>query len=151
MEKMPRRKGSQKMKSVSQFKDKWSIEETDRLRSWYYLDSEHNVVPWRDHFQTYKDYMDWWGSTQRQLFHDTVGPASVSTVFLGLDHDFGIAGKPVVFETLVFGGVHDGDMNRYCTYQDAKEGHEEMVKKQPSGLTRKQLEDGAELIRKLMK
>src|SRR6516164_5670455 len=136
---MSRRKSGKKMKSVSQFKDVWGSDEIDKLRGWYYLDGEHNVVPWRDHFDTYKDYLEWWGSnTKRQLFHDRVGPATVSTVFLGLDHNILGVGKPVVFETMVFGGVHAGAMNRYCTYQDAKEGHEEMIKRQPSGLTRKQ-------------
>jgi hypothetical protein len=55
----------------------------------------------------------------------------ISTVWLGLDHSFG-EGKPLVFETMVFpskGNYCDLDMQRYFTLEEAKEGHEVMVKK----------------------
>ena len=54
----------------------------------------------------------------------------VSTVFLGIDHGWG-DGIPVLFETMIFGGVHDQDMWRYCTWDEAVAGHAstvEMVK-----------------------
>jgi len=38
----------------------------------------------------------------------------VSTVFLGIDHSFG-RGGPVLFETMVFGGEYDQEMERYRT------------------------------------
>lgn len=53
---------------------------------------------------------------------------NVSTVFLGLDHNFG-GGDPVLFETLVFGGPLDGEMERHQTYDEAERGHAEMVAK----------------------
>ncbi|WP_166903861.1 hypothetical protein [Mycobacterium sp. DL440] len=31
----------------------------------------------------------------------------VSTVWLGLNHSFTDDGPPIIFETMVFGGVHD--------------------------------------------
>lgn len=52
----------------------------------------------------------------------------VSTVFLGLDHSF-CGGPPLLFETLVFEGPHDGDMERYVTWDEAIKGHEAMVKR----------------------
>lgn len=59
----------------------------------------------------------------------------VSTVFLGLDHNFG-GGKPLLFETMVFkkdkkGKVNfrDLDMDRYFTWEEAEKGHKRMVKK----------------------
>lgn len=52
----------------------------------------------------------------------------VSTVFLGLDHSFD-SGNPLLFETLVFGGNFDGEMDRYSTWEQAEVGHAEMVKK----------------------
>ena len=55
----------------------------------------------------------------------------VSTVFLGLDHNFGI-GKPLLFETMVFSNTKDLDeldMNRYSTYKEAEKGHKLMVEK----------------------
>lgn len=48
--------------------------------------------------------------------------ASVSTVFLGLDHQFG-DGEPLVFETMIFGGEHDLYQDRYATWDEAVEGH----------------------------
>lgn len=52
---------------------------------------------------------------------------TVSTVFLGIDHNFGEEGPPLLFETLIFGGPHAGDMWRYATKADALVGHEKAV------------------------
>lgn len=55
----------------------------------------------------------------------------VSTVFLAFDHNFGDEGLPVLFETMVFGpdDFNEHDMERYCTYEEAVEGHRVMVEK----------------------
>lgn len=53
----------------------------------------------------------------------------VSTVFLGLDHNFFGDGPPVLWETLVFGGVLDGEMDRYTSVRAALEGHWEMCER----------------------
>lgn len=52
---------------------------------------------------------------------------TVSTVWLGRDHRFGGDGPPIIFETLVFGGPLDGEMDRYCTEAEATAGHRAMV------------------------
>lgn len=49
----------------------------------------------------------------------------VSTVFLGLNHSFG-DGPLLLFETMIFGGKHDEDMDRYTTWEQAEEGHRRM-------------------------
>jgi hypothetical protein len=54
--------------------------------------------------------------------------AEVSTVFLGLDHALG-GSRPILFETMVFGGDLNGEMERYSTYDEAFEGHERMVER----------------------
>ena len=50
----------------------------------------------------------------------------VSTVFLGIDHNFGVSGPPLVFETMVFHG--DGSADLYCarsrTWREALEEHD---------------------------
>lgn len=46
----------------------------------------------------------------------------VSTVFLGLDHSRN-GGPPLVFETMVFGGINSDWQDRYTNYRDACEGH----------------------------
>lgn len=52
----------------------------------------------------------------------------VSTVFLGLDHSFGLGGPPVLWETMIFGGVHNEYQDRYCSKQEAIKGHEKALK-----------------------
>lgn len=48
----------------------------------------------------------------------------VSTVFLGLDHSFG-GGPPILWETMIFGGPHDGYQRRYTSRDAAFIGHQE--------------------------
>ena len=56
-----------------------------------------------------------------------VGDARISTVYLfGIDHQFG-DGPPLLYETLVFDGLLDGEMKRYTTQKQAKAGHKAMV------------------------
>lgn len=52
---------------------------------------------------------------------------SVSTVFLGLDHRFGNDGPPILWETMIFGGPHDGYQERYSSKADAVAGHAKAV------------------------
>jgi hypothetical protein len=48
----------------------------------------------------------------------------ISTVFLGLDHNHSQQGPPLLFETMVFGGLLDGETERYATWEDAERGHQ---------------------------
>ncbi|KKL80285.1 hypothetical protein LCGC14_2006310 [marine sediment metagenome] len=50
----------------------------------------------------------------------------VSTVFLGLNHQYG-DGPPLIFETMIFGGEHDEKQWRYTTEAEALQGHEVAV------------------------
>jgi hypothetical protein len=45
-----------------------------------------------------------------------------STVFIGLDHNWG-EGPPLVFETMIFGGEFDQYQYRYSTWAEAEAGH----------------------------
>lgn len=64
----------------------------------------------------------------RRVALDKVGEYEVSTVWLGLDHQFG-GGPPLIFETMIFGsGPLDNEMRRYSTEAEALAGHAEMVK-----------------------
>ena len=51
------------------------------------------------------------------------GDVRVSTVFLGIDHSFGL-GPPLLWETMIFGGAHDDYCERYASYAEAVKGHE---------------------------
>lgn len=55
----------------------------------------------------------------------------VSTVFLGLDHSYSFSDsnpKPILFETMIFGGDEDGYQERYATWDEAVEGHKAACK-----------------------
>ena len=63
-------------------------------------------------------------SKDRTVAHFKSKKVTVSTVFLGIDHGYpSDPVRPVVFETMVFGGVLDGSMGRYPTYELAIKGH----------------------------
>ena len=57
---------------------------------------------------------------------DPLPGVHVSTVFLILDHGLGRE-KPVLFETMVFGGELDQECERYHTRAEALAGHARMV------------------------
>ena len=54
------------------------------------------------------------------------GNILVSTVWIGLDHNYG-DGPPLIFETMIFGGDRDQECHRYSTRQEAVEGHSLVV------------------------
>lgn len=67
-----------------------------------------------------------------------VGAYTVSTVWLGINHRHIGPGAPIIFETLVFtrdgywddtsrNGMGEIDGRRYCTEDEARTGHRELV------------------------
>lgn len=58
----------------------------------------------------------------RVVATDEFGDIVVSTVFLGLDHNFG-DGPPILFETMIFGGNFSEYQQRYSTWEEAEAGH----------------------------
>jgi len=70
----------------------------------------------------------WMETADRKVKKTELQDVEISTVFLGLDHSFG-NGTPLLFETLVFGGLLDGEMERYPTWEEAEVGHEAMVER----------------------
>jgi hypothetical protein len=90
---------------------------------YYYLDGHEPVRTgdiglWGRHFRT----------QDRTVAYTSIATEiSVSTVFLGMDHNYQDDGPPLLFETLVFGGPLDDEMERYATWDEAVEGHNVMV------------------------
>ena len=76
---------------------------------------------------------------KRVLGHKTMylGSLLVSTVWLGLDHSFGIGKKPLIFETMVFAFSFGGevDVERYSSREDAIEGHKKFIEKYKNPFT----------------
>lgn len=62
----------------------------------------------------------------KRVANDNIGDTTVSTVFLGVDHNWG-DGPPILFETKVFGGDHDEWQWRYHTWDEAAQGHAAVV------------------------
>jgi hypothetical protein len=52
---------------------------------------------------------------------------AVSTIWLGLNHAFGMNGPPLIFETMIFDGDSDTGQWRYETEAQAIEGHAQAV------------------------
>lgn len=103
-----------------------------------------------------EDVLEWgkWFETAERIVKQETLPNGmfVSTVFLGLDHNFG-GSKPLVFETMVFdtnvkttykiGDVEresigeEVETNRYSTWGQAEAGHKRLVKKWNDKASRK--------------
>jgi hypothetical protein len=93
----------------------------------YILDEQGNPVEETNLFK----WAEWFETAERQVAKTTLatldGEILISTVFLGLDHDFGMTGIPVLYETMIFGGPLNNEMVRTPTKTKAKEAHKYMV------------------------
>lgn len=57
----------------------------------------------------------------RQVGNTKIGNITISTVFLGLDHN--VDGTPILWETMIF-GLNEEYQERYTSYDDAVKGHQ---------------------------
>lgn len=90
-----------------------------------YILEGHEVIECTDLMKWAK----WIENADRNVAKTTISPdVKVSTVFLGLNHNYG-DGEPLLFETMVFGGEHDEEMERYSTWEQAEIGHKIWVDK----------------------
>lgn len=94
----------------------------------YILDDDNNVIE-----ATTEATIKWLsktrGTDRKRVALTNVAPGvKVSTVFLGVDHQWG-DGPPLVFESLAFGVLDDEReiIDRYSTWDEAVAGHEAMV------------------------
>jgi hypothetical protein len=94
----------------------------------HYILVGHQVVSCSD----LMTWARWFETADRCVAYTEQDEVRVSTVFLGLDHNYRDEGPPVLFETIVFTG-HDSwvdeQMERYSTWDEAVEGHRNMVAK----------------------
>jgi hypothetical protein len=79
---------------------------------------------------------------ERIVKQEELNGYEISTVFLGIDHQFGI-GPPLIFETMVF--VKDDRQDIYCdrysTWKEAEQGHKKAVEWVENGCSRKDHKD----------
>ena len=83
----------------------------------------------------YKGVLEWAADFENdfdkvaRVAKDQIGPYFVSTVCLGIDHNFSGVGPPIIFETMI---AHDNGQwlhyqERYSTEEEAKQGHAKAV------------------------
>lgn len=89
----------------------------------YYILKGKKAVPIDDVLEWAKTF-----GKHKRVAENYIGRIRISTVFLGLDHQYG-EGKPLVFETMIFGGELDEEMDRYSTWEEAEAGHKAMIEK----------------------
>ena len=114
------------------------------MKGGYILDDEGNTVLCNDLLE----WAEWFehAEEKRRIGYDEVGDLYVSTMFLGLDHSFGIGDKPLLFETMVFEKKEstnnsirgkefkfhqslDDYTERYSTKEEAADGHKRIIEK----------------------
>lgn len=92
----------------------------------YILDANHQPVPF---IGTVVEWAIWFSKEENRALIRTEldgGEVRISTIFLGIDHNYSGIGAPILFETMVFGGEMDMYQQRYATYEDAILGHDEV-------------------------
>ena len=94
--------------------------------SMYYIlidgpDGKKTAIP-----ATVREWSKWSEGADRKLWRTDVDDYTVSTVFLGLDHNFDEHGPPLIYETMVFpkGDWCERYCDRYSTYEEAMNGHQ---------------------------
>ncbi len=81
--------------------------------------SEEDTLTWARWFTAH--------DAERMVAKTERGPVLVSTVFLGIDYGLPLGGAPLLYETMVFGGVMDGQQWRWATREQAERGHTAVV------------------------
>lgn len=87
---------------------------------YYLLDKDKKPYPVSLE-ESYKLYND---RDMKITQQDKIGDVRVSTVFLSMDHARIGETTPVLWETMIFGGEHDGYQERYTSHEDALAGHQ---------------------------
>jgi hypothetical protein len=113
----------------------------------YILRPDHSIEPVqtdnpdgtinRDAFLRWGQWFE--NHENRQVAHTKFADGSfLSTVFLGIDHGHGRTDRPVLFESMIFSAAkrfneitareypEEVDMRRYCTWDEAVAGHQQM-------------------------
>ena len=95
-----------------------------------YILRGHQVVRLDDEMPRSAAVLEWGrffnDTDSRRVAETKIEGIRVSTVFLGIDHNFNSHGPPLLFETMVFGGEHDEMTDRYTTWTQAIKGHQQM-------------------------
>lgn len=76
------------------------------------------------------EWAEWFEAANRIIKSDMINGVHVSTVFIGIGvgspFDFDNS-RPLIFETMIFGGDNDRYQAQYSTYDEAELGHQKAV------------------------
>lgn len=91
-----------------------------------YFDKDGNPIDLYEWARKHEDF------EYRSVANNENSRWRVSTVWLGLDHNFHDDGPPLIFESMVFpanpNDWSDQDCRRYSTFAEAEAGHAELVR-----------------------
>lgn len=76
---------------------------------------------------SYQEWSVWMATHDRTVAVTAVLGVTVSTVFLGIDHNFCATTAPSLFETMVFTDEEAGRTHSYATWEEAAAGHQRLV------------------------
>ncbi|MFL9934241.1 hypothetical protein P0D88_34840 [Paraburkholderia sp. RL18-103-BIB-C] len=100
-------------------------EPDDGAGRYFVMLPDHTLKP-----ATLFEWSDWFGNfeNRRVAYDELDGRGYVSTICLGVDHNF-CDGPPMLFETMARMGAHLAEdvMRRYSTYDEAAAGHAELL------------------------
>lgn len=85
-----------------------------------------------EHMEQFMAFSESDGTRVWRVAETEIPGGSVSTVFLGHDHNFWPDGPPILFESMVF-GEHSEEQHRYSTWEQAEAGHAILVAKYRGG------------------
>jgi hypothetical protein len=107
-----------------------------KLGGRYILDADLREVACEDLLK----WAMWMESADRHVGAELIEPYWVSTVFLGLDHNYFPSGRPLLYETMIFKYLNYDNLkvvqlvDRYHTWTEAEQGHILTVKQVKAGL-----------------
>lgn len=93
--------------------------------NWHYYDKQGNPIDRDEVLRLWSD------PDYRFVAVDTLpNGVKVSTVWTGIDYSLYDDVKPLIFETMIFGGERDTYAWRYTTEAEALEGHRQVVEEE---------------------
>ena len=101
--------------------------------NYYILNEDHVAIPvdvmtWAEWYEANTQIASWRGTRSRR--RGCLNRLPRHRPCLHADHE-----PRQIFETLVFGGKHDQEMDRYATWAQAEAGHAWMVRRVSGGVS----------------
>jgi hypothetical protein len=93
------------------------------MNDFYILDDDHNLI-----LADVYTWGKWFEKAENRIVAKTqVANCLVSTVCLGIDHNFSQVGPPLLFETMIFVEGDGEECYRCATWQEAEAQHARVV------------------------